>query len=180
MLQRWASARPESITARVALAKSYVNYGEDARGSGFADTVSESGWKLLAERTTKAKLILDEASKLSTKDPEWYVVMQELVLHQDWETPARRALLEQAVKFEPEYYYYYRLFANSIQPKWGGEEGEVETFLQESSDRIGGDAGDILYLLPREPLRAGDLRSIEVTDLAGEGKAAESMDCGFR
>ena len=27
LLQRWASARPESITARIALAKSYVNYG---------------------------------------------------------------------------------------------------------------------------------------------------------
>jgi hypothetical protein len=40
-------------------------------------------------------------------------------------------------------------------------------------------AGDILYRLPREPLRAGDLRSIEVTDLAGEGNAVGSIDCGF-
>jgi hypothetical protein len=41
-------------------------------------------------------------------------------------------------------------------------------------------AGDILYVLPLEPFRAGDLRSIEVTDVAGEGKAAGPMDCGFR
>src|SRR5208282_5843665 len=71
LLQRWVSARPESITARVALAESYVNYGEDARGPGFADTVSDSGWKLLAERTAKASQILLEASTLSSKCPEW-------------------------------------------------------------------------------------------------------------
>jgi hypothetical protein len=145
LLQRWVSTTPASITARIAQAKSYVSYGEDARGPGFADTVSDSGWKLLAERTAKAKQILDEASTLSTKDPEWYVAMQEVALHQGWEPVAREALLDQAVKFEPAYYYYYRLYANSILPKWGGEEGEVAKFLQKVADQIGGDAGDIVY-----------------------------------
>jgi len=145
LLQRWVSSTPESITARVALAEAYVSYGEDARGPGFADTVSKSGWKLLAERTGKARQILERASTLSTKDPEWYLAMQELVLHQGIERSARQALLEQAVKFEPTYYYYYRLYANSILPKWGGEDGEVAQFLQKAADEIGGDAGDILY-----------------------------------
>lgn len=145
LLRRWVSSRPESITARVALAESYVNYGENARGPGFAGTVSESGWKLLAERTGNARQILEQASTLSTKDPEWYLAMQELVLHQGIERSARQALLEQAVKFEPTYYYYYRLYANSILPKWGGEDGEVAQFLQKAADEIGGDAGDILY-----------------------------------
>jgi hypothetical protein len=144
-LQQWVSTEPESITARIALAEAYVNYGEDARGPGFSETVSESGWKLLAERTAKAKQILEEASTLSTKDPEWYVAMQELALDQSWEPSARKALLDQAVKFEPAYYYYYRQYVNSIQPRWGGEEGEVAQFLQKAADQIGGDAGDILY-----------------------------------
>ncbi len=51
-LQRWLAARPESITARVALADD-VGDGWDARGKGLGDSVSESGWKLLAERTAK-------------------------------------------------------------------------------------------------------------------------------
>lgn len=145
LVQEWVTTRPQSITARVALAESYVDYGEDARGPGYADTVSASGWKLLAERAAKAKKILDEAASLKMVDAEWYVAMQGLALHQGWEKEARRALLDKAVKFEPEYYYYYRLFSNSILPKWGGGEGEVESFLQESADHIGGDAGDILY-----------------------------------
>ena len=144
LLQLWVSSRPRSITARVALAESYVNYGADARGMGLADTVSESGWKLLKERTAKAKRILERASTLSAKDPEWYFAMQTIALG-NWEPDARQALLDQAVKFEPAYYYYYRAHAYSILPKWGGEEGEAEKFVQTAADRIGGDAGDILY-----------------------------------
>lgn len=145
LLQQWVSTRSESITARVALAQFYVNYGADARGPGFADTVSESGWKLLAERVAKAKQILDDASTLATKDPEWYVVMQNVASYESWEPAATLALLEQAVKFEPGYYYYYRLYAESVLPKWGGQEGETERFLQKAADRLGGNDGDILY-----------------------------------
>jgi hypothetical protein len=145
LVQRWVSTRPESITARIALATTYANYGEDARGPGLADTVSESGWKLLAERTAEAKQVLEEASTLAAKDPEWYVAMQQVALLQGWELAERQALLEKAVKFEPAYYYYYRMYGFSILPKWGGEDGEVANFLRKADDQIGGDAGDIVY-----------------------------------
>jgi hypothetical protein len=145
LVQRWVSARPESITARIALAATYANYGEDARGRGRADTVSESGWKLLAERTAKAKQILEEASTLTAKDPEWYVAMQQVALLQGWKPAAKQALLEQAIKSEPAYYYYYRMYGFSILPMWDGEDGEVSKFLQKTADQIGGDSGDILY-----------------------------------
>src|SRR6267154_1633155 len=44
LLQRWVKARPESITAHVALALACLGYASDARGTGYANTVSESGW----------------------------------------------------------------------------------------------------------------------------------------
>jgi hypothetical protein len=69
------NARPQSVTARVALARAYLNYAYDARGEGNAGTVSDSGWKLFAERTAEGKRILDEASALPTKCPEWYIAM---------------------------------------------------------------------------------------------------------
>src|SRR6202140_3947493 len=47
LVRKWMLSRPESITARITSAESYVNYGWDARGPGFAKTVSESGWRLL-------------------------------------------------------------------------------------------------------------------------------------
>jgi len=144
-LQRWIKARPESITARVALALAYVGYAHDARGTGYANTVSESGWKLFGERTAEAQRILKEASKLASKCPEWYVAMQMVSVNQGWPVNEARALFEEANKFEPEYYTYARDLAYYLLPKWSGEPGDTEKFLQEAADRVGGDKGDILY-----------------------------------
>src|SRR5882762_11266709 len=144
-LQRWVKARPESITARVALALAYLDYAHDARGSGYASTVSESGWKLFEQRTAEAKRILKEASALATKCPEWYVAMQMVSVNQGWSVTEARALFEEANKFEPEYYTYARDLAYYLLPKWSGDAGDTEKFLQEVADRIGADKGDILY-----------------------------------
>jgi Domain of unknown function (DUF4034) len=144
-LQRWIKAHPDSITARVALALAYLHYAHDARGNGYANTVSESGWKLFAERTSEAQRILKEASTLATKCPEWYVAVQLVSVNQSWSVTEARALFEQAYKFEPEYYTYARDLAYYLLPKWSGEPGDTEKFVQEIADRTGGDKGDILY-----------------------------------
>lgn len=144
-LQLWVKARPESVTARVALAFAYLDYAHDARGSGFANTVSERGWKLFEERTAEAKRILEEASTLATKCPEWYVAMQMVSINQSWSVTEARTLFEEANKLEPEYYTYARDLAHYLLPKWSGEAGDTEKFVQEIADRSGGDKGDILY-----------------------------------
>jgi hypothetical protein len=144
-LQRWVAARPTSVTARVALGWAYLNYAFDARGDGYASTVSGNGWKLFAERTAEAKRILEEARALPTKCPEWYVAMQKVAQNQSWDAADARALFDEANKFEPGYYYYARILANYLLPKWSGEAGGTEKFVQEIADRIGGDQGDILY-----------------------------------
>jgi hypothetical protein len=144
-LQKWVKARPESITARVALAIAYTDYANDARGSGYASTVSKSGWKLSEERTAEARQILIDASTLTTKCPEWYVAMQMVSTNQGWSVTEARALFEEANKFEPEYYTYARDLASYLLPKWSGGPKDTEKFVQEIADRTGGDKGDILY-----------------------------------
>jgi hypothetical protein len=144
-LQQWVTARPKSVTARVALASAYLDYANIARGTGYSDTVSESGWKLFGERTAEAKRILDEAAALPTKCPEWYVAMQRVSVNQSWDVTQARVLFENATKFEPEYYTYARDLAYYLLPKWKGEVGDTEKFVQEAADRIGGDHGDVLY-----------------------------------
>jgi hypothetical protein len=129
----------------VTLALAYLEYASDARGTGYASAVSESGWKLFGERTAEAKRILTEASKLATKCPEWYVAMQMVSLNQSLPVTEARALFEEANKFEPEYYTYARDLAFYLLPKWSGEPGDTEKFVKEIADRIGGDKGDILY-----------------------------------
>ena len=144
-LQKWVTARPQSITARVALARAYLDYGYEARGEGSSDTVSQNGWKLFKERSAEAKRILQEASSLSSKCPEWYSAMLMAAQNLGWSAGDARALFDEAFRFESDYFYSARILANYLQPKWAGEAGDTERFMQEIADRIGGDQGDIFY-----------------------------------
>jgi len=55
LLKKWVAARPQSITARVAFAEACVNYAWDARGHGYADSVSQNGWKLFEQRSAEGR-----------------------------------------------------------------------------------------------------------------------------
>lgn len=145
LLEQWETRNPKSVTARIALAWSYVDYGWAARGDGYGDSVSDSGWKLMDQRMKKARTILEKASTLPTKCPEWYLVMLNVAQGQNWSLEKETALFERAVKFEPEFPSYYRVHAILLLPKWSGTEGDAARFAQESADRIGGEDGDILY-----------------------------------
>lgn len=145
LIEDWVDERPKSVTARVALADAYASYAWNARGSGMADTVTENGWRLFAERLEYAKQILEQAKSLDAQCPEWFAVMQRIALGQGWSIPEARVLFEQAVASEPLYYTYYRQFAVSLLPKWNGEEGDTAKFADEIANRIGGEEGDIVY-----------------------------------
>jgi hypothetical protein len=141
----WESARPESAAARIALAATYMNYADKARGTGYANTVSESGWKLYNERVAVAASILADAAKLKEKCPYWYEAMQNVALAQGWDKAQARKLFDQAIAFEPTYYHYYREYANFLLPKWYGEPGEAEAFAEEISNKVGGQEGKFIY-----------------------------------
>ena len=144
-LKQWIAAKPESAAARLSLAHAYMAYAWDARGHGYADSVTDKAWELFGDRIAMASASLAEAARLKEKDPYWYELMQMLALDQGWDKSQARELLEQAAASEPGYYHYYREYANFLQPRWYGEEGEVEAFAEEISNRVGGQEGDFLY-----------------------------------
>jgi hypothetical protein len=71
--------------------------------------------------------------------------MQNVALAQDWDAARHDDLLKHAIAFAPDYYYIYRVEAEHLLPKWGGEDGDASSFAQTSADRMGGDRGDMLY-----------------------------------
>lgn len=145
LARNWVAATPRSITARIVLARFYIDYAWDARGADTSDTVSDSGWKLLGQRLDMAKATLDEASALPIKCPEWYLAMQDIALGQDWDRARAEDLLRRAIAFEPDYYYYYRSYSYYLMPQWNGHDGDSAKFAEQAADHLGGDAGDILY-----------------------------------
>ena len=145
LLQRWIETNPKSVTARVALASAWVGYAFAARGDGYADTVSQNGWKLYEERTTKGERVLADAATLPVTCPESYVVKLNIAQNQSWEKDRILALYREAVTFEPGYYYYGRAVAMMLEPRWFGEPGDAAKFVEEEANRIGGKAGDAYY-----------------------------------
>jgi len=145
VLQRWVETHPKSVTARVATAGAWIGYAGAARGSGYSNTVSESGWKLYEERTARAEEILEKAAAMDVRCPEWYVVMINVAKNQSWDKNRLLGLFDEALAFEPGYYYYGRGVAMLLEPKWFGEEGDTEKFMQRVADNIGSEKGDAFY-----------------------------------
>lgn len=145
LLQRWTAARPQSITARLALADAYLRYAWAARGGGSANTVTDQGWRLFQERTKQAAKVLADAAALPSKCPHLYELAQEVALASGADMSQQRAIFEKAIEFEPLYFAYYQRYATALLPKWGGEPGETEAFAEESYRRVGGKQGAHIY-----------------------------------
>jgi hypothetical protein len=145
LTQEWMKQRPDSLTARIARAEAYLNYGGHARGDGYADTVTDDGWKLFHSRVEAARIELNRAAKLKEKSPYWYEAMQHVAKAQGWSKSDAKELFEQAISFEPTYYHYYREYAGFLLPKWYGEDGEAEAFAEETAKRVQGREGLFLY-----------------------------------
>jgi hypothetical protein len=145
LAQEWVKWRPSSITAQVARAEAYMNYAWHARGTGYADTVTDEGWKLFNSRVESARFVLNLAGRLNEKCPYWYEAMQHVATAQGWSKPEARNLFEQAIAFEPSYYHYYREYTGFLLPKWHGEDGEAEAFAAETVKRVPGPQGLFLY-----------------------------------
>jgi hypothetical protein len=144
-LRKWIAAYPQSATARIALAKAYVNYGWFARGGGYADKVSASGWDLFGERMGMAKATLVEAAKLKERCPVWYEVMLDVAQGEGWDREQIRELFDAAAAFEPNDLSYYQSYAMMLLPKWYGEEGETQAFAEEMAKKLGDLQGSIVY-----------------------------------
>src|SRR6476469_7310758 len=141
-LKRWAVQRPESVTAQVALGYGYLNYAWQARGQGDGASVTPEGGRLMQERV---KLAEKELQRAEGKCPEWYYVMLQIGRLKGWEAEDLTAFLQRAITYEPEFYYSYQEVARGLMPKWRGKAGDVEKFVEDSANKAGGKAGDILY-----------------------------------
>src|SRR6266850_5242281 len=144
-IREWIKAKPESITASVALADTLVSYAWKARGSGYADTVTQNGWKLFEQRLTEAVQVLKNSKALKETCPRWWSIMLRTALGSGVDKPTFQTLFAEAVKAEPANAGYYLQMAYYLLPRWHGKPNDAARFLQEAADQTGGEDGDLLY-----------------------------------
>ncbi len=151
-LAAWMAKRPESITARVAMATSMTRWAWVARGNGYANTVSPEGMRLFTGRAQVAQRILQESQDLKQKCPQWYSEMMTVGLALNWSDGQVKENFERGIQFEPEYFYLYKEYANYLLPKWDGQPGDAARFAKKAADKLGGSEGDLLYFQLAENL----------------------------
>jgi hypothetical protein len=145
ILRDWVQAKPDSITARVALANGVIDYAWQARGHDFADKVKDEAWKLYFQRLNQAVIVLNGAKNLKEKCPYWWAVMLRAELGLQTERPEYDATFNTAIQTWPNYTPFYFLRSNFLLPRWYGSDGELQKDLDQSANKIGGEAGDMIY-----------------------------------
>jgi hypothetical protein len=145
-LQNWVAAQPQSATARLSYCEYWISYAWKARGSGWAQDVNESAWKLFEKRLDNCAAELKSAHALKPRCPCFYSIAQTLALGQGWDRDAYEKLFQEAVAFEPDFISYYSAKARYLQPRWHGKtDSEWLDFITSEADKRGGDEGDIFY-----------------------------------
>jgi hypothetical protein len=144
-IEAWQDAFPASVTPNILWAVAMTRYAWDARGSGYADTVTPEGWELFKERLTEARDELEQIEGRRSECPHWYAAMQTIALGQQWNRRDYERLFEEAVAREPAYYSFYDRKAFYLLPRWFGRPGEWHTFAKSLSQRLPDGLGDEFY-----------------------------------
>ena len=131
-LQEWKATKPDSITPLILLGEGYISYGWEARGSGYANTVTKDGCRLFEDRIAKARKYLEAAEKMPTKDPETYWALLTIARAQGWPRSDCEALFRKAIQIEPNYHNTYFNMAVYLLPRWYGKPGDAERFAEQS------------------------------------------------
>jgi hypothetical protein len=147
LLEKWAKARPDSPTPLVALGNFYESYAWKARGSGYANTVTDEGWRLFRARLERGKSYLDAASRMSEQDPEGYRAAIVIAMGLSKSKEEVDAIFKKGIAADRNYLPLYYAKAYYLLPRWMGEPGDWERFAAEAADARGGDEGDMLYMI---------------------------------
>lgn len=118
-LERWKHAVPSSALAPAMAAWTWIAFAWDARGSGYADTVSKGAWRLFEERIARAHEALERAPVKD--DLNWHLPMLVVLRAESAGYEAAERLALQGAAVEP---YCHRLYAelfSSAMPRWGGD-----------------------------------------------------------
>ena len=138
-IESWLKANPDSLTAKVALAKLWLNYAWVGRGGDSAQKTSQAQFAAYFERAARAMALLKPLD--ANLDPEIY----ELELQATPTMPNPResliATYERAARAFPAFPDYAPIKFNYLLERWYGGPGEAQAFtrsLLAAPDKDGG------------------------------------------
>jgi hypothetical protein len=144
-IARWAATAPNSASAPIFLAWAQLRHGWSFRGNGSANTVTKEGWTQFSRYVSMSADTLEKHKRVSSVDPEWYVMMLTLAKHRKLKDGEYALLYEEALKAEPLYHDTYKVVAQAVSPRWGGSVAQVSALAADAVKRTNAAEGRALY-----------------------------------
>jgi hypothetical protein len=144
-LQAWNSAIPESITAKIAIAKWHDETAWKARGNGFADTITLDAATIMDQQMAQATAILKAVPSANVDDPEYYHCWIEVCLLTGPDKAITQGYFEKGIAIAKEYYPLYSSMVNYLLPRWYGQQGEADNFIANAANGFPADKADVIY-----------------------------------
>ncbi len=119
---------PETATLRMAEGMFWINYGWQARTSGWGSEVSGEGWHLFEERLRKAQTALERAYELDPTDPRICDLMMTVELGQGEGRERMETWFRRAMDADPDNVRACHKKMYYLEPKWYGSDEEMLEF----------------------------------------------------
>jgi hypothetical protein len=118
----------------------YIQLGWQARGYGYADTITSDGGKLFGKRLAMAEEALNTAWELNTNEPRIAVKMMSVELGQGKGRDRMELWFRRAMKADPNDYDACDAKLLYLEPKWYGSVADMLAFGHEcvQNERWGG------------------------------------------
>jgi Domain of unknown function (DUF4034) len=142
LLKDWIKARPNSDTAKLALADHLNDYAW--KGVSPDNTDKEIETPQWSDRVAQAKAVLQQ---VKTRPPEWYSENIRLARKGNIDRQKIESLVTECQRKYPTYYMVISCKIYSLFPRWTKQQRQVTNFITESADALPGEQGDILYAL---------------------------------
>ncbi|PYJ85659.1 MAG: hypothetical protein DME22_08200 [Verrucomicrobia bacterium] len=127
LFQNW----PKESVSWLLKGQFYIKYAWAARGGGYANTVSQEGWRLFSERLAAAETALAQAWELNPKDPRTAVKMMWVELGQGRGRSRMELWFRRAMELDPNSYDACNTKLLYLEPKWHGSIEEMLKFGRE-------------------------------------------------
>ena len=149
-LEKWKAVNPDSGTVIIADALFHLGQGWEARGEGYANTVSKEGWEIYRRKLEEADAVIDSAPDDIKRTAPWYQIKLSIA-YQTADAARAQSTFRAAVDAWPYYDRLYKTAINYSMPRWGGgfDEGRIRGEICLRQDEVQRRCGVVCNLLRR-------------------------------
>jgi len=144
-LEKWKTATGGEGHVLLAEVMMRIGEGWEARGSGFANTVSPEAWAIYRARLEEADALLVSAPPALKKTGAWHALNLSLALQLNQERGADGPAFRSAVAVWPTYARIYKMAISLSSPRWGGSFNDVEAVVRYAYEKTKATEGAAWY-----------------------------------